>query len=101
MIEIEGSEEVLPCNMLLIALGFTGCEKTTVRAFGVGTDRQGRIQTQTDPADPDRIRCRTEIPKLFAAGDARRGSSLVVWAIAEGRACAKEVDEFLMGYSNM
>ena len=94
MEEIPGSTETLPCDLLLIAAGFVGCEDYTANAFKVTKTNRGNIQTENGAY-------KTDVPKVFAAGDSHRGQSLVVWAIAEGRACAKEVDEFLMGYSNM
>ena len=92
--EVEGSEKRLKCELLLIAAGFVGCEDYTAAEFSVKTGPRGTVLT------PDGS---YHIPgtKLFSAGDMRRGQSLVVWAIAEGRSCAKEVDEYLMGYSNL
>ena len=90
MHEIEGSEQVLPCDLLLIAAGFTGCQPYTPDAFGLERSVRGTVSTDG---------YRTAAPGIFAAGDMRRGQSLVVWAIAEGRACAAEVDAYLMGYS--
>ena len=92
MVPIEGSEEERPCGLLLIAAGFVGCQSYVTDAFGLPRDNRGSVVTTN---------YRTENPKIFAAGDCRRGQSLVVWGITEGRACAKEVDAFLMGYSNM
>lgn len=92
MVEIPGSEAEIPCDLLLIAAGFIGCEGYVADAFSLPRDSRGCLMT-TD--------YRVEGSKLFAAGDCRRGQSLVVWSIAEGRACAKEVDHFLMGYTNM
>lgn len=92
--EVAGSEETLPCELLLIAAGFTGCEEYVAKAFGVEKNSKGVLDTPEGSYA-------TGVRKVFAAGDARRGQSLVVWAIAEGRACAKEVDTFLMGYTNM
>ena len=94
MMPVEGSEETLPCELLLIAAGFVGCEDYVADAFGVPKTARGCLAT----ADGGFA---TASPGVFAAGDCRRGQSLVVHAIAEGRACAKEVDEYLMGYSNM
>lgn len=94
MEEIPGSEEIIPCSLLLIAAGFVGCESGTAEAFSLPRGPRGTLVTGQNSF-------RTENPKVFAAGDARRGQSLVVWAIREGRGCAREVDEFLMGYSNM
>lgn len=94
MTEVEGSEEILPCELLLIAAGFVGCENYVAEAFGVNKTPRGSISTGDGKYS-------TDVPKVFTAGDAHRGQSLVVWAIAEGRGCAKEVDEYLMDYSNM
>ena len=91
---VEGSEETLPCELLLIAAGFVGCEDYVADAFGVPKTACGCLTTAAGGFA-------TASPGIFAAGDCRRGQSLVVHAIAEGRACAKEVDEYLMGYSNM
>ena len=92
MVEIPGSEEELPCDLLLIAAGFIGCQSYVADAFSLPRDNRGNLITTG---------YRTAADKIFAAGDCRRGQSLVVWGITEGRACAKEVDAFLMGYSNM
>lgn len=92
MVPIPGSEEEIPCELLLIAAGFIGCQSYVADAFGLERDNRGNLITQN---------YHTPIGKIFAAGDCRRGQSLVVWGITEGRACAIEVDKFLMGYSNM
>lgn len=92
--EVEGSEETVPCDLLLIAAGFTGCEAYTPTAFGV--ERGPRDVVKTEPGH-----YATNVDKVFTAGDMHRGQSLVVWAIAEGRACAVEVDSYLMGYTNL
>ncbi len=94
MVPIEGSERTLPCGLLLIAAGFVGTERYIAEAFGLETDARGRIATPEGGYA-------TSVPGVFAAGDARRGQSLVVHAIAEGRAAAREVDEYLMGYTNL
>ncbi len=94
MAEIPGSEEELPCGLLLIAAGFLGPEDGAPEAFGL--DRDGRSNVATAPGG-----YAASAPKVFAAGDMRRGQSLVVWAIAEGRGAAREVDEYLMGYTNL
>ncbi len=94
MAEVPGSEEELPCQLLLIAAGFLGPEDYAADAFGVGRD--GRSNVDTVPGLYS-----TGVDKVFAAGDMRRGQSLVVWAIAEGRAAAREVDQYLMGYSSL
>ncbi len=93
MVPVEGSEETLPCELLLIAAGFVGTESYIPEAFGLATDARGNIATHEG--------FRTSLPNVFAAGDTRRGQSLVVHAIAEGRAAARQVDEFLMGYTNL
>ena len=95
MVEIAGTEKVLPCDLLLIAAGFIGCEDYVADAFGVTRTQRGVVATP----DPDQYK--TNVDKVFTAGDMHRGQSLVVWAITEGRRCAKEVDKFLMGYSNL
>ena len=94
MVEEEGSEQVLPCELLLIAAGFTGCESYAPDAFGVNVTKRGRVDTEQDHYASNQ-------PGIFTAGDMHRGSSLVVWAINEGRQCAQEVDQYLMGYSEL
>ncbi len=94
MVEVPGSEKTLKCELLLIAAGFIGAQKYTPEAFGVQLTGRGTVETG-DGAFA------TNIPKVFAAGDMHRGQSLVVWAIAEGRQCAHDVDEYLMGYTNL
>ena len=89
---IPGSEEEIPCDLLLIAAGFTGVQEYVAQAFDLPRDHRGNLLT---------LNYHTPIDHIFAAGDCRRGQSLVVWGIAEGRACAKEVDQYLMGYTNM
>lgn len=93
--EIEGSEKELPADMILIAAGFTGCEDYTAKAFG--TDLTPRNVVATSKSDD----YATSKEKIFVAGDMHRGQSLVVWAIAEGRECARQIDEYLMGYTNL
>ena len=94
MVPVEGSEEEVPADLVLIAAGFTGCEPYAAETFGVS--RNGRGNAQTAPGG-----YLTDVPRVFAAGDMRRGQSLVVWAIAEGEAAARAVDESLMGYTNL
>ncbi len=96
--EEEGTEEEFPCELLLVAAGFIGCERYTPDAFGVEVDGRGRVRTGTDP---DAGPYATGVPGIFAAGDMRRGQSLVVWAIHEGRGCARDIDRWLMGYTEM
>jgi glutamate synthase (NADPH/NADH) small chain len=87
---VEGTERELPCDLVLLALGFVGPEKGTwLDQLGVALDDRGNI-ARTDTYA-------TNIPGVFVAGDMGRGQSLIVWAIAEGRACAAAVDERLMG----
>ena len=94
--EVEGSEKILPCDLLLIAAGFVGCENYTAEAFGVRLTTRGVVETAEGPDH-----YRTNAEKVFTAGDMHRGQSLVVWNIVEGRGCAREVDEFLMGYTSL
>ncbi len=91
---IEGSEEVIPAQIVLIAAGFLGPEKYISEAFGIETDARSNLKTEGSSH-------RTSGEKIFAAGDCRRGQSLVVWGLREGRDTAEEVDRYLMGYSNM
>ncbi|MGI6107163.1 MAG: glutamate synthase subunit beta [Lachnospiraceae bacterium] len=93
MIEVEGSEQTLRCGLLLVAAGFTGCQKYTAESFGVALGSRNTVLTEAD-------QYQTSVPGVFTAGDMHRGQSLVVWAIHEGRCCARAVDEYLMGYSN-
>ena len=84
--------ETLPCTLLIAATGFAGCAPAVCEAFGVAHDRT--VSTAEG-------RFATNVEKVFAAGDMRRGQSLVVWGIAEGRGAAREVDKYLMGYTNL
>ena len=93
MREIPGSAYSLQANLVLLAMGFLGPRRPgMVEQSGVALDPRGNIRANT-------IDYRTSVPKLFAAGDMRRGQSLVVWAIREGRQCARAIDAFLMGAS--
>ena len=92
--EKKGTEKTLACDMLIIAAGFAGCEDYVTASFGIEKNDGGTVKTGKGGFA-------TEIPGVFAAGDVRRGQSLVVWAIAEGRACARETDLYLMEYTNM
>ena len=94
--EIEGTEKVIPCDLLLIAAGFVGCEPYTADAFGVRLAPRGNVETAEGPDH-----YRTNADKVFTAGDMHRGQSLVVWNVVEGRGCAREVDEYLMGYTSL
>ena len=95
MVEMPGSEFTLPADLVLLAMGFVSPWQSFLDAFGVEKDERGNARATTDGAG-----CyATSVPKVFAAGDLRRGQSLVVWAIREGRQCARAVDEFLTGSS--
>ena len=97
MSEAPGSEARLPADLVLLAMGFVSPVPEVLEAFGVARDPRGNAQATTD----GRGSYLTSVPKIFAAGDMRRGQSLVVWAIREGRQCARAVDEFLMGFSEL
>lgn len=90
--EIEGTEKEWKCNLALLALGFTGAEKTLAEEFGLNMDFRTNIEASTKDY-------KTNIPGVFAAGDMRRGQSLIVWAISEGRQAAHHIDTYLMGES--
>ena len=97
MVEVPGSEWEIPADLVLLAMGFVSPIASVLDAFGVAKDPRGNARATTDGAG-----CyATDVPKVFAAGDMRRGQSLVVWAIREGRQCARAVDEFLMGASDL
>ncbi|NOU75947.1 glutamate synthase small subunit [Paenibacillus sp. LMG 31458] len=93
-VEVPGSEKVYPAQLVLIAMGFTGPENTVLDQLGVVKDERSN-------AKADYGKFATSVDGVFAAGDMRRGQSLVVWAINEGRAAAREVDRYLMGSSNL
>ncbi len=92
--EVAGSEWEIPCDLLLIAAGFVGCESYVAEAFGVALGQRGTVSTPSDSY-------RTSAEAVFTAGDMRRGQSLVVWGICEGRNAAREVDKYLMGYTEL
>jgi len=94
MVPIEGSEEIIDVDIVLIAAGFLGSQKYVTDAFKVNIN--GRTNVDTAPG-----KYQTSVPNVFTAGDMHRGQSLVVWAIREGREAAKAVDESLMGYTNL
>jgi glutamate synthase (NADPH/NADH) small chain len=97
MSEIEGSEFTIPADLVLLAMGFVSPVQGVLEAFGVEKDARGNVKASTDGEG-----CyKTNVDKVFAAGDMRRGQSLVVWAIREGRQAARAVDEFLMGSSTL
>ncbi len=94
MSEVEGSEAVLDAELVLIAAGFLGSEKYVTDAFGVKVNERTNVATAAGAYQ-------TSVENVFAAGDMHRGQSLVVWAIREGREVARDVDESLMGYTNL
>jgi len=96
-LEVAGSEKVIPADLVLLAMGFVSPLQSMLDEFGVQKDARGNAKADTDGARA----YVTSAPKVFAAGDTRRGQSLVVWAIREGRQCARAVDEFLMGFSEL
>ena len=92
--EIPGSEKIWPCQLVLLAMGFLGPEKTgPIGALGLELDPRGNVKCDANYM--------STVPGVFAAGDARRGQSLVVWAIHEGREAARAVDKYLMGTTNL
>jgi len=93
--EIPGTERELPCQMVLLAMGFLHPQKEgLLEKLGIELDARGNVKAEEG-------KYQTNIAKIFAAGDMRRGQSLVVWAISEGREAARKVDEYLMGYSRL
>ncbi|MEL4179513.1 glutamate synthase subunit beta [Roseateles sp. PN1] len=97
MVEVPGSEQVLKADLVFLAMGFVSPVATVLDAFGVSKDARGNAKATADLIGG----YQTNVPKVFAAGDVRRGQSLVVWAIREGRQAARAVDEFLMGVSDL
>jgi glutamate synthase (NADPH/NADH) small chain len=97
MTEVPGSEQTLAADLVLLAMGFVNPVPTVLDAFGVDKDNRGNAKAGTD----DHGGYTTNVPKVFAAGDMRRGQSLVVWAIREGRQAAREVDRHLMGATSL
>ena len=95
--ELAGSQFEMPADLVLLAMGFVTPLQSLLEEFGVERDARGNARAPTDGA----LAYATSVPKVFAAGDMRRGQSLVVWAIREGRQCARAVDEFLMGSSGL
>lgn len=92
--EIAGTEKEWPCQLALLALGFTGSEPTIAEQLGLQTDVRTNIKASASDY-------KTNVPGVFAAGDQRRGQSLIVWAISEGRQAAHHVDSYLMGSSEL
>ena len=97
MVEVAGSEQLLKADLVLLAMGFVSPVAAILDGFGVEKDSRGNAKASTEFNGG----YATNVPKVFAAGDMRRGQSLVVWAIREGRQAARAVDEFLMGYSDL
>lgn len=93
--EVKGSEQLWKADLVLLAMGFTGPVESLLAGFGVDKDARGNARARTDAAGG----YATNVAGVFAAGDMRRGQSLVVWAIREGRQAARAVDEYLMGSS--
>ncbi len=91
--EIPGSEFVIEVDLLLLAMGFTGPEKNPFKSLGLKLDARGNIEVASNFMSSEK--------GIFAAGDSHRGASLIVWAIAEGRKCAKGIDTYLMGSSEL
>ena len=94
MVPVEGSEKEVPVDLVLIAAGFLGAQAYVADAFGVELNARTNVATEAG-------KYATNVEKVFTAGDMHRGQSLVVWAIHEGRDVAKEVDKYLMGYTNL
>lgn len=92
--EIQGSERDIPCELALLAVGFVGPDQPILKQFGV--ELNARSNAKANLTD-----FKTSVEGVFAAGDVRRGQSLVVWAISEGRECAASVDEYLMGETSL
>ena len=97
MVEVPGSEKEYQADLVLLAMGFVNPVATVLDSFGVDKDARGNAKATTDFTGG----YATNVPKVFAAGDMRRGQSLVVWAIREGRQAARAVDEFLMGATSL
>ncbi len=95
MVEVPGTEFTIKADLVLLAMGFVSPVQKLLEAFGVEKDNRGNAKAATEGTES----YKTNIAKVFAAGDVRRGQSLVVWAIREGRQAARAVDEFLMGSS--
>jgi glutamate synthase (NADPH/NADH) small chain len=92
--EVEGSERDIPCEIALLAIGFVGPDQPILKQFGVELNTRSNAKASIKDF-------KTSVEGVFAAGDVRRGQSLVVWAISEGRECAASVDEYLMGVTSL
>ena len=93
-VDVPGTERVLPCELVLLAMGFLGPEQPLLEALAIERDARSNAKAEHE-------KYTTNIPKVFAAGDCRRGQSLVVWAFNEGRGAARECDKFLMGATDL
>ena len=95
MVEVPGSEQILKADLVLLAMGFVSpVHEGAIETLGLALDQRGNVRATTDDY-------RSSRDKVFAAGDMRRGQSLVVWAIREGRQCARAIDEYLMGSTTL
>jgi len=92
--EQPGTEKVRPAQLVLLAMGFLGPEQALLKELGVACDARSNVKAEHE-------KYTTSLPGVFAAGDCRRGQSLIVWAINEGRGAARECDRFLMGYTDL
>ncbi len=97
LVEVPGTEQEYKADLVLLAMGFVAPVGSVLDAFGVDKDNRGNARAGTE----DLTGYKTNVDKVFAAGDMRRGQSLVVWAIREGRQAAREVDTYLMGRSDL
>ena len=97
MVEVPGTEQILPADLVLLAMGFVSPVASVLDAFGVDKDARGNARAGTEEV----AGYATNVPKVYAAGDVRRGQSLVVWAIREGRQAARAIDAQLMGRSDL
>ena len=93
-VEVPGTEKVSPAQLVLLAMGFLGPEDSLLEQLGVARDSRSNVKAEYG-------KYTTSLPGVFAAGDARRGQSLVVWAFNEGRGAARECDRYLMGETNL
>ncbi|MGH8797358.1 MAG: glutamate synthase, partial [Caldimonas sp.] len=97
MVEMPGTEQSQPADLVLLAMGFTSAVASVVEGFDVERDARGNAKASVDAVGG----YATNVAKVYAAGDMRRGQSLVVWAIREGRQAARAIDEYLMGASEL
>jgi len=92
--EVAGTEQTRPAGLVLLAMGFLGPEQSILKDIGVEVDGRSNVKAEHE-------KYTTNVPRIFAAGDCRRGQSLVVWAINEGRGAARECDRYLMGSTDL